>query len=350
MLISVVVPIYKTEKYLQQCVDSILNQTYKELEIILVNDGSPDNCHAICNEYALKDCRIKVIHKENGGLISSRKAGVEIAKGEYIGFVDSDDWIENNMYERLIEPIKNFQSEIISVKNILEFEYGQIKEHVEKDNTGLYNKEKIREFIIPKMLWNGKLGGRDFNISLCNKLFKKEIIKNGIKNINNSIEMGEDLAICINCMFLTKKFYMFESEFLYHHRQTNVSMSRSYNEDYFTKVMILFNTLKSCIIGNNAFKSIPFIDAILCHYILEIIRNEFYKGNIKKTTEKIKFLKNLLNVYDVKKAINSTNASQFSAKDKLIKKLFQNNSYYLITFLLPLLDIRMILQIHRFKK
>lgn len=102
-LISVIVPIYKTEQFLRRCIDSILNQTYSNLECILVDDGSPDGCPEICDEYACLDSRIKVIHKENGGLSSARNAGLDIAKGEYIGFVDSDDYIHPQMYEILQE-------------------------------------------------------------------------------------------------------------------------------------------------------------------------------------------------------------------------------------------------------
>lgn len=100
--VSVIVPIYNVEAYLPQCVDSILNQTYDNLEIILVDDGSPDNCGAICDEYAAKDCRIRVIHQENGGLSAARNAGLDIADGEYIAFVDSDDFIADTMIERLL--------------------------------------------------------------------------------------------------------------------------------------------------------------------------------------------------------------------------------------------------------
>ena len=96
-MISIIVPIYKVEKYIRQCVDSIINQTYEDIEIILVDDGSPDNCPQICDDYAKTDSRVKVIHKENGGIMSARKAGLKVATGEYIGFVDGDDWIEADM-------------------------------------------------------------------------------------------------------------------------------------------------------------------------------------------------------------------------------------------------------------
>lgn len=102
-LISVIVPIYKVEAYLPKCVDSLLNQTYRNLEIVLVDDGSPDGCGAICDDYAAKDSRIRVIHKQNGGLSSARNAGIDMAKGDYIAFVDSDDWLEPDAYESMLD-------------------------------------------------------------------------------------------------------------------------------------------------------------------------------------------------------------------------------------------------------
>lgn len=111
-LISVIVPVYNVEKYLSQCINSILNQTIKNLEIILVDDGSLDNSGKICDEFSEKDNRIIVIHKENNGLSSARNAGLKVAKGNYIGFVDSDDWLDENMYEILLELIKDHSSDI----------------------------------------------------------------------------------------------------------------------------------------------------------------------------------------------------------------------------------------------
>lgn len=110
--ISVIVPIYKVEAYLERCVESIVNQTYRNMEIILVDDGSPDNCPAMCDAWAKKDSRIKVIHKPNGGLSDARNAGMAIASGEYIGFVDSDDWIAPEMYERLANALEQDGSDI----------------------------------------------------------------------------------------------------------------------------------------------------------------------------------------------------------------------------------------------
>ena len=136
-LISVIVPIYNVEKYLKKAVDCIVRQTYDNIEIILVDDGSTDNCGLICDEYYKKDNRIKVIHKENGGISDARNAGIETAKGEYFSFVDPDDWFEDNMIEVLYNKIKNVfnkldENEILS--SIEEDDDNNIKVYIGKEN------------------------------------------------------------------------------------------------------------------------------------------------------------------------------------------------------------------------
>ena len=112
-LVSIIVPVYKVEDYLERCIRSIVNQTYKEIEIIIINDGSPDKCPEICDKWAEEDKRIKVIHKKNGGLSDARNAGMQIASGEYIAFVDSDDWISPFYLEYLIKAIVDSKCDIV---------------------------------------------------------------------------------------------------------------------------------------------------------------------------------------------------------------------------------------------
>ena len=104
--ISIIIPVYKVEKYLSRCMDTILNQTLKDIEIILIDDGSPDNCPELCDEYAKQDNRVKVIHKNNEGLGFARNSGLEIATGEYVAFVDSDDYVKKSMFEELYNELK----------------------------------------------------------------------------------------------------------------------------------------------------------------------------------------------------------------------------------------------------
>ncbi|WP_285945177.1 glycosyltransferase [Thomasclavelia cocleata] len=177
-LISVIVPVYNVEKFLVKCVDSILAQTYTNLEIILVDDGSPDNCPAICDELAKKDSRIKVIHKENGGASSARNAGLDIAKGEYIGFVDGDDYIAKDMYEYLLNLIEKNDVDVAQIQSFDVDEYYNIISEKETQNisTILDNKAYIASFLQCKG-----------TIALWASLFQKDFIgdlrlKNGTSN------------------------------------------------------------------------------------------------------------------------------------------------------------------------
>lgn len=168
-LISVIVPVYKVESYLNRCVDSIINQTYHNLEIILVDDGSPDNCGKICDEYMIKDYRIKVIHKENGGQSEARNVGLDMAKGEYITFVDSDDWIHYQYIEILYNDIIQANADIsmctfIRTSDIhcADKAYKRYRNHKPK----IMNKEQA----IEKTLYQNKLDSSPWD-----KLYKRNL-------------------------------------------------------------------------------------------------------------------------------------------------------------------------------
>lgn len=158
-MLSIIVPVYKVEKYLRQCLDSIVNQTYENLEIILIDDGSPDNCGKICDEYAQRDNRIKVIHKENGGLSSARNIGTQIAKGEYITYVDSDDWLDKNMYSELISALEKYNLDMVRCEAYTSD--GINKEIIlpkeEYKNKIFYDKEILYRYFdefLCKVVWN----------------------------------------------------------------------------------------------------------------------------------------------------------------------------------------------------
>ena len=165
-LISVIIPVYKVEKYLDKCIDSVINQTYDNLEIILVDDGSPDNCPKMCDEYAKKDKRIKVIHKENGGLSDARNKGIDIATGEFITFIDSDDYVEKNYVEFLYNLAKENNAEISMGKQYVRYTNKTL-------NTGTNNLYVLNSHdTLEKTLY-----GEDFDVSAWAKLYKKDLFK-----------------------------------------------------------------------------------------------------------------------------------------------------------------------------
>ena len=158
-LVSIIVPIYKVEPYLRRCLDSIVNQTYTNLEVILVDDGSPDNCPQICDEYAAKDNRVIVVHKKNGGLSDARNAGLDICKGEYISFIDSDDWVENDYVSTLYALFSDGID--IAVGNFQQFSEENFFFPPEKQAEGIFPSDKILDEILShktpyKLAW-GKL-------------------------------------------------------------------------------------------------------------------------------------------------------------------------------------------------
>lgn len=147
-LISVIVPVYKTEAYLDRCVQSIADQTYKNLEIILIDDGSPDNCPAICDAWAEKDSRVKVVHKQNGGLSDARNAGMAMATGELMGFVDSDDWITPDMYQHLHDLMAADHSDIAACGAEMIWEDGTPPRMLTKSGCCVLNQEEAMRAII----------------------------------------------------------------------------------------------------------------------------------------------------------------------------------------------------------
>ena len=177
-LISVIVPIYKVEKYLNKCVKSIINQTYKNLEIILVDDGSPDNCGKICDKLAERDDRIRIIHKKNGGLSSARNAGIEIANGEYIGFVDSDDYIDNDMFETLYNNIKDNNADLSIIGYQIETIDNKVIKYFELEEK-IYEYESLIRYIkshITKEIMDDICGNCEwYSISKCKKRMLVEI-------------------------------------------------------------------------------------------------------------------------------------------------------------------------------
>ena len=164
-LITIIVPIYNVEPYIRKCIDSILAQTYKNLEIILIDDGSPDNCPKICDEYAIKDNRIRVIHKENGGISDARNIGLETAKGEYIGFVDPDDWIAPDMYEYLLKGLFEYKA-CISCCPKIDVYKDYMQYNLGKDE--VYKKEEALAILFGDYIGN----------YVWNRLYKSELWKN----------------------------------------------------------------------------------------------------------------------------------------------------------------------------
>lgn len=228
-LISVIVPIYRIEQYLEQCIQSIQNQTYKNLEIILVDDGSDDTCPQICDRYAQDDVRIKVIHKENGGLDSARKAGMKAATGKYIGYVDGDDWIEPNMYEKLITYANKYNVDVVE-SGVIDSWVDNEKQRTPYLKEGCYKGTEFTNQVESKLLYAGFFYRHGIEPYLCSKLFLKEKVEKYqmIQDLVNVLY--DDIMISMPCIAESKSIYI-SHDCYYHYRVREDSLKRTYRAD-----------------------------------------------------------------------------------------------------------------------
>ena len=240
-LISVIIPAYNAEQYIERCLESVVKQTYKNLEIIVVDDGSTDNTGDICEQYAKRDKRILVIHQQNKGLTRSRKVGITLSKGEYIGFVDSDDWIDEDMYEYLYQNMLKFDAQVVTSGRYLEFN-GRSTKIPDSVKPGIYhplnNKYFCQNMIYDEddILWG-------ITPNFWNKLFKKQHLIGFQQNVDDNITYGEDDACVYPCMAFAETVCVTEKCF-YHYWRHEDSMSASSDDNYFTRINLLYISMK----------------------------------------------------------------------------------------------------------
>lgn len=244
-VISIISAVYNVENYIKRCIDSIVNQTFKDFELILVNDGSTDNSGDICNEYALKDSRIKVYHKTNGGVASARGLGISVARGTYSIHIDPDDWIEPTMLEEMYNVVKKKNSDILIV------DY-----YVNSKNQIKYITCKP-QYIESKDLLISLLRGNFFG-GLCHKLIRHSLYSKYNINFFEGINYCEDFLIWaqllqnnLNISYLNKAFYHYNVENLN-------SISRNYNIEKYNQRKKFYLKLKE-IIPNNLVNNIDYI-------------------------------------------------------------------------------------------
>ncbi|WP_418934934.1 glycosyltransferase family 2 protein [Haemophilus sp.] len=213
-LISIIVPVYNVEQYLEKCVDSIINQTYTNIEIILVDDGSTDSSGFLCDSLAKKDPRISVYHKENGGLSSARNFGIEKAHGAYLGFIDSDDYIDPDMYETLYNLIKKDNSDV-AMCGLYNIYANNRDKQVDRIDTLLVDKEEAIKIVL-----DGKLT----TISAVNKLYKKDIFNNLKYDVG---KFYEDAFIIVRLLEQCNKISITnERKYYYYHRSSSITTQR----------------------------------------------------------------------------------------------------------------------------
>lgn len=246
MLFSVVVPVYNIEQYIRQCIDTLINQSFEDYEIILVDDGSSDASGSICDEYAESHERVKVIHQENGGLVKARKVGAQTASGDYIIPVDGDDWVDANLLTVLGEIIEKNHVDMVSYRHFLALPNGEnVAVNDNPRETGTYARDDIEKKLYPQVLRDES--GHYFRPNIWGNAFRREVYLEHQLKVDDRISNGEDAAVIYPMLTTINSLYV-SDQFLYYYRRNENSMLRSRKKGYsWENLSVLAGTLRSGI-------------------------------------------------------------------------------------------------------
>lgn len=338
--VSVIVPIYNVEQYLDRCIQSLIHQTLKDIEIILVDDGSPDNCPAMCDHYAEQDSRIKVVHKINGGLGFARNSGIDAATGEYIAFVDSDDYIALDFYEKLYNNAKENESDIcLGAITYIKDDRHYDGRHIFAGK--VFDKTQILCKLLPSTLGSDENGMGYSSMSTCIGIFKRSLINdNNIRFVSEREYISED-AIFDIAIYQAAQRVSFIDSGGYYYCYNGASLSQSYKPDRFEQFK------KLCQYEMDILKESP---------VAEICKIRIYStflGNLRAMlkqeavhgvqTKSLKFIKNrmktIVNDSFLQKVLKEYNYSNLPKKQK-ISCICLKNKWWRLTFVLSYLQSR----------
>lgn len=324
MRITVIIPVYNIEKYLQQCVESVLNQTFSDLEIILVNDGSTDSSAEICDAISQKDQRIIVIHQKNAGVSAARNAGIRKASGDYLTFVDSDDWIEKEMYKTMLETAQANDAPDVVMCDFMTVS-GQEKIKIGSQlRTGTYHKKEIIKEIYPTLLVTEDFG-RIPIVSTWNCLFRTELIKKYALFFDEELRYSEDYLFMAAVMTNTESYYYLKDFYFYNYRQIEDSRSKKYQPVWWETLLSLNRKLVELLQHSTEYNFERQLKLQLIHSLLFVSGSIVSNGAIPRK-EKIELHQKLFGDAAVKKAFKNIQFDQQKKQVQLILFLMKRQA------------------------
>ncbi|MBE5881087.1 MAG: glycosyltransferase family 2 protein [Lachnospiraceae bacterium] len=327
--VSIVIPVYNMQKYLDQCLQSIFAQTLSDIEIVLVDDGSSDDSPQLCDAYAEKDGRVRVIHKENGGLTSAWKRGSLEATGDYIGYVDSDDYIEKDMYERLYERAAATDADIVccGLTHLYEDDaQRRWTEQMEFDTDSL-QKEQLSQMLYPNLINDGSFMGRHLQPNRVTKLVKSTLVKKNLDMCADEVSIGEDYQFSL-CMFLdAQRVEIIRDYFPYYYYMNNASMTMRHDKTYPDKIRIMRENLCRISDAKNVYdlKSQIWNDYV-CLLVLHVKGIVFKQKDVPYRMLRQE-MKQVLSQPDVKKALEIYRMPRLSMAEKLFLFFMKHHMY-----------------------
>ncbi len=278
--ISVIVPVYGVEKVLARCVDSILAQTYQNLEIILVDDGSFDNCPAICDRYASQYENIIVVHKKNGGLTSAWKEGVRHASADLLGFVDSDDYIEPGMYEHLVQALLKHNADISMAGLIFDYADGDYppRKETNRMQKEVYTQEELYS-LYPVLLNDGSFIGRSLQPSRVTKLFRRHVVEQNLALWDERVSVGEDLQMVFAAFLDAKIICTIPDYYPYHYWYHMSSMTGGHDARYLEKIKLLRERMEAISDAKAVYDFRPQIRNDFLSLAIMAVKNEIWRNH-----------------------------------------------------------------------
>lgn len=322
--ISIIVPIYKTEKYLNRCVDSILNQKFTDFELILVDDGSPDQCPAMCDEYVLKDMRVRVIHKKNAGVAAARNSGLDAAVGEYITFVDSDDWIDPEMYQSMMKIARKYDCDVVMCDCVKDFqEHSEVYSHDIRE--GLYDYEQLKDEYYPHLLMMENV---EYPATISNYLclYRQNLDKRSCLRYVEGVRFSEDLLFGAQMMYQARSFYYMKGKVYYHYCMNLNSATHTFHADKWDDYLRLYHNAENFFLNDDVITDSNFrlqIDKMLLFFIYNAV-GDIRSAKLSKE-EKLRNIRSILSAEESKNLFKRMKIGKLpvSWKQKILTVLYK---------------------------
>ncbi len=328
--ISIVVPVYNAEAYLEKSIGSLMNQTYRNLEIILVNDGSKDESGRICDKLATQDSRIRVIHKENEGVTSTWTKGALEATGEYLNFMDSDDWVEPCMIEEMQANLTGTCREIITCDYVIEKEEKGKKYSWQGLAPGEYTGEQLKEKVRYHILGEEN---RCITFSRCMKLYSRELVVNNLQFCDRDVRMGDDSLMVIPAVLDCERIVVLDHKAYYHYRYVETSIVHGYDREMFHNMQLL----KAATARIVEEKYLPEEKEIMkrkveqeyIHMLLLVLKNEA-RGNLSGYRKNIR---QICKLPQTRQAVKENPVTIKEASNKLLYAVLKHPNHFMISLL-----------------
>lgn len=332
--ISVIIPVYNMEQYIGKCLDSVINQTLENIEIIVVDDGSNDKSLEICKQYEKKDKRITVVSKKNKGVSSARNEGLKFATGEYISFIDPDDWIENDMLFNMYTNCKKDDYDICMINYIVENINKSFKVELPLSKNIYNSRDDIINDILALLIGPESLDSNpDFIMgSVCRLIVKKDIVKSNNILFYENIKYGEDLLFCLEIFIKSRKVYIDDNAY-YHYVRRDDSAVNCYRRNYYNELMDLHYNIMEILYAEGLDTRLKNrLDNSYYLYSLGSILNEFKENSISTYNSRLQLIKKICYDENIINILNKTNYEDFTLRKKFIIFCIKNKLVLIVYY------------------